>query len=105
LSTPVLIPAFESTGSLTGPTYSGRFAEACRAWLTKSPSPETRAAYARELHEFLRYAGIPPDRLEQLVAVRPPLVAAWRDGLRERGLSNTAIVRKITVLRSLFSYL
>src|SRR5205814_3879057 len=40
-----------------------------------------------------------------LAAIRPVHVTAWRDHLRDRGLGNAAIVRKITVLRSLFSYL
>lgn len=100
-----LIPAFERAGSLTTTALQGRFTEACAAWLAKSPSLETRAAYTRELHEFLRFAGIPTDHLDQLSTIRPPQVAAWRDQLRERGLANTTIVRKITVLRSLFSYL
>src|SRR5438132_763529 len=104
-STAALIPAFDGPGSLTTADVRVRFTEACTAWLTRSSSTETRAAYTRELRQFLNFVGIPPDHLEQLVTVRPHQVAAWRDHLRERGLSNVAIVRKITVLRSLFSYL
>jgi integrase/recombinase XerD len=100
-----LIPAFEGVAELTTADARGRFAEACAAWLARSASAETRAAYARELEQFLRFAGIPADRLEYLAAIRPHQVAAWRDHLRGRGLANTTIVRKITVLRSLFSYL
>jgi integrase/recombinase XerD len=105
LSSDVLIPAFAGRGTLTAADIRGRFTEACRAWLTKSPSLETRSAYTRELQQFLSFADIPADRLEQLAAIRPAQVAAWRDHLLERGLGNAAIVRKITVLRSLFSYL
>ncbi len=104
-STPTLIPAFERVGSLTAADIRVRFAEACTAWLTRSSSLETRTAYTRELRQFLDFVGIKPDQLEQLVTIRPNQVAAWRDHMRERGLSNVAIVRKITVLRSLFSYL
>ena len=104
-STATLIPAFEPAGSLTAVDVRVRFTEACTAWLTRSPSVETRAAYTRELRQFLDFVGIAPDHLEHLVSVRPHQVAAWRDHLRECGLSNVAIVRKITVLRSLFSYL
>lgn len=100
-----LIPAFETGTALTASDFRGRFAEACTAWLTKSPSLETRSAYFRELNQFLTFVGIAPDAVEQLATIRPPRVSAWRDALRERGLSNVAIVRKITVLRSLFSYL
>jgi integrase/recombinase XerD len=104
-STAALIPAFDGPGSLTEGDIRVRFTEACTAWLTRSSSTETRAAYTRELRQFLDFVGIAPDHLEQLVTVRPHQVAAWRDQLREHGLSNVAIVRKITVLRSLFSYL
>lgn len=105
LSSAPLIPAFQRGHVLTTSDIRGRFTEACSAWLTKSPSLETRAAYARELTQFLVFAGVPTDALERLTEIRPPHVAAWRDRLREGGLSNAAIVRKITVLRSLFSYL
>ncbi len=104
-STAALIPVFDGPGSLTAGDVRVRFTEACTAWLTKSSSVETRTAYTRELGQFLDFVGIAHDELEQLVMVRPYQVAAWRDRLRERGLSNVAIVRKITVLRSLFSYL
>lgn len=105
VSTASVIPAFEGPGRLTATDVRGRFTDACTAWLTRSPSLETRSAYHRELHQFLKFAGIPSNSLEQLTRVRPHHVAAWRDHLREQGLSNVAIVRKITVLRSLFSYL
>ena len=104
-STATLIPAFDGPGSLTAGDIRVRFTEACTAWLTRSSSIETRTAYTRELRQFLSFVGIAADELEKLATVRPPQVAAWRDYLRERGLSNVAIVRKITVLRSLFSYL
>ena len=104
-STAMLIPAFEGAGWLTTNNVRVRFAEACAAWLTRSASLETRAAYDRELRQFLHFVGIPPNRLEQLATIRPQQVAAWRDHLRERGLTNTSIVRKVTVLRSVFSYL
>lgn len=97
-----LIPAFAGPPELTGPANNVRFADACIAWLTKSTSFETRSAHSRELRQFLRFTGIATDHLDRLAVVRPHDVAAWRDHLRERGLSNTAIVRKITVLRSLF---
>lgn len=105
LTRPVLIPAFEPASTLTQQGVSGRFADACSAWLSKSPSAETRAAYQRELRQFLAFVGIAPHCLAKLATVRPQHVSAWRDHLRERGLSNAAIMRKITVLRSLFSYL
>lgn len=80
-------------------------AEACRAWLTKSPSSETRAGYARDLNQFLRFAGIPVGAWEELAGVRPSHVAAWRDRLLAAGQTNTSVGRKLSVVRSLFGYL
>jgi integrase/recombinase XerD len=105
VANPWLMPAFEPVGGLTKPPLQARFTDACTAWLAKSPSNETRAAYGRELKQFLRFLGMDPNHLDHLATVRPHHVSAWRDHLRERGLSNVAIMRKITVLRSLFSYL
>jgi integrase/recombinase XerD len=82
-----------------------QIAEACQSWLLRSPSPKTRSNYDRDLRQFLAFAGVPADRPEALAAIRPHQVAAWRDQLRETGLTNSSIRRKMTVLRSLFSYL
>jgi len=71
----------------------------------KSPSPDTRSNYQRDLVQFLAYAGVPADRPEALTAIRPHQVAAWRDHLKAQGLTNSSIRRKMTVLRALFSYL
>src|SRR5882724_1518830 len=79
--------------------------EACQAWLAKSPSPDTRANYQRDLRQFMFFAGYMADEQEYLVRVKPREVAAWRDSLMKQGLTNSSIRRKLTVLRSLFSYL
>ncbi|MCI0745344.1 MAG: tyrosine-type recombinase/integrase, partial [Verrucomicrobia subdivision 3 bacterium] len=99
------IPAFGGRKHLTQLELCARITEAAEAWLAKSPSPQTRDSYGRDLQAFLIWVGISAGQLERLVSIRPHQVAAWRDHLRERGLGNAAIVRKITVLRSLFSYL
>jgi integrase/recombinase XerD len=82
-----------------------RISEGLEAWLLKSPSLNTRAAYTRDLNQFLDFASIPPEHLGSLAAVRPQQVAAWRDALRASGLTNSSIRRKMTALRALFSYL
>ena len=82
-----------------------QIAEACHAWLMRSPSRDTRTNYARDLDQFRKFTGVPVDRPEALDAVRPHQVAAWRDHLVDAGLTNSSIRRKMTVLRSLFSYL
>ncbi len=79
--------------------------EAYNAWLTKSPSPDTRSNYDREVRQFLAFFEIPADALQQLAKIRPGHVAAWRDHLTNQGLTNASIRRKLTALRSLFSYL
>lgn len=81
------------------------FAEAFRAWLAKSKSASTRSNYARDLSQFLEFAGIKPSEVQLLAEVRPERVAAWRDELRARKLANSSILRKLTALRSLYSYL
>lgn len=90
---------------MTDRQLRGRMGEACQAWLARSPSLDTRQNYARDLGQFLAFVGVPANRLEVLAAVRPHHVAAWRDRLREKGLANSSIRRKMTALRSLFSYL
>src|SRR5262245_21428827 len=94
----------QGTGSSTAasPGLADQFREACRAWLAKSTSPDSRNNYQRDLHQFLAFVNIPADRPELLVKVLPRQVAEWRDHLKAKGLANNSIVRKLTVLRSLF---
>ena len=79
--------------------------EACQAWLMKSPSPATRENYQRDLQQFKAFVRIPAGEPELLVRVKPAHVSAWRDQLSKRGLNASSIRRKLTVLRSLYSYL
>jgi integrase/recombinase XerD len=79
--------------------------EAKDAWLVRSPSRDTRSNYERDLTQFIASAGVPERAWEHLAAIRPHQVAAWRDSLRADGLTNASIRRKLTALRSLFSYL
>jgi integrase/recombinase XerD len=104
---PVPNPAVPNAGASpeVPSVLRSQMAEACRAWLAKSPSPDTRSNYVCDLAQFLVFAGIPADRPEALASIRPHQVAAWRDSLRERGLTNSSICRKMSVLRALFSYL
>ena len=98
-------PVFTSGHTSSAAELRRQIGEACQAWLTRSPSHETRSGYARDLTQFLRFADIPTGTWEALASIRPSLVAAWRDHLLGRGLTNTAVSRKLTVVRSLFSYL
>jgi integrase/recombinase XerD len=78
---------------------------AVEAWLLRSNSKATRVNYAMDLDQFLEFIEAPIDALEHLLAIRPATVAAWRDHLRDNCLTNSSIRRKLTALRSLFSYL
>jgi integrase/recombinase XerD len=79
--------------------------EALEAWLVRTPSRNTRENYSLDLNQFLDFVKIPSDRLGQLAEVRPRQIAAWRDLLQAAGLTNSSIRRKMTALRSFFSYL
>ena len=79
--------------------------EAFQAWLTRSPSSETRDGYSRDLYQFLDFANVPNGEWEKLAQIRPGIVSGWRDHLLELGLSNTAISRELSVIRSLYGYL
>jgi len=81
------------------------FADAKMAWLAKSQSADTRSNYARDLSQFLTFIEVPAGHLEYLVNVRPADIAGWRDQLRAEGMTNATIRRKMTALRSLYSYL
>jgi integrase/recombinase XerD len=103
-SSRAIIPAFDSPRKEEAGSFVGRVREACQAWLTRSPSADTRSNYARDVAQFLRFLGH-ANRPEALLDVRPHHVAAWRDQLRADGLVNSSVARKMTALRSLFSYL
>jgi integrase/recombinase XerD len=78
---------------------------AVSAWLLRTPSPHTRKAYEHDLKQFLAHAGIAAGAYEHLPQVRPEHVAAWREQLSADDQTNSTIRRKLTALRSLFSYL
>jgi integrase/recombinase XerD len=97
------IPAFAG-GAVQGDVREA-IGKAVGAWLLRIPSPHTRKAYEHDLGQFMTFAGIPADAYEHLPHIRPEHVAAWRDRLAAGGMTNSSIRRKLTALRSLFSYL
>jgi site-specific recombinase XerD len=96
------IPAF--TGQVPG-SLREAIGRAVEAWLLRTPSPHTRRAYRLDLDQFLAASSIQPDAWEDLAAIRPEHVSQWRDRLAAEGMTNSSIRRKLTALRSLFSYL
>jgi integrase/recombinase XerD len=99
------LPAVNDWTALVGGESSSPLHDACRSWLMKSPSRDTRTNYARDLKQFLGFTNYGANAIDRLPEVRPHHVAAWRDALYADGLTNSSIRRKLTVLRSLFSYL
>jgi integrase/recombinase XerD len=102
---PVPAPAFSGTDRLQGASLREALLQAVGAWLMRTPSAATRKNYRRDLDQFLKFAGIDRVQPEQLLETRPEDVAAWRERLQDQGLANSTVARKLTVLRSLFSYL
>jgi integrase/recombinase XerD len=105
LTAAALPPEFERALHIEPADLRQSIEQAIQAWLLRTPSARTRAEYRRDLVRFLRFSRIDADRLDELVLVRPEHVAAWRESLQGQGLANSTIRRKLTVLRSLFSYL
>lgn len=98
-------PVFRRDHQPTSDELRGQIAEACQAWLVRSPSMDTRSGYARDLTQFLRFSDVGDGAWEDLASLRPSHVSAWRDSLLHAGRTNTSIGRKLSVVRSLFSYL
>ena len=97
------IPAFDR-GYLPN-DLRAEMTKAVDAWLLRTPSAHTRDAYSRDLGQFLAFSGIEADAFEQLAGIRPEHVSRFRDALTEAGQTNSTVRRKLTALRSLFSYL
>ncbi len=99
------LPAINPSAHASSLTLSEQIARACQAWLMKSPSPDTRSNYERDIKQFLAFVGVAGYEPEKLAGIRPEHVSAWRDHLLAHGLTNSSVRRKMTALRSLFSFL
>jgi integrase/recombinase XerD len=105
LTDDALPPAFSGPREFTRQEQNKLLAEAIRGWLMRTPSANTREDYERDLRQFLSFVKIHSEALDELSAVRPEHVAAWRESLQQAGRTNSTIRRKMTAIRSLFSYL
>lgn len=90
--------------------------EAKKAWLGKTQSEKTKIAYSNDLDQFLEFHGINPTHIEHMTRILPEQVTSWRDHLKREGgrvdaegnpqpAANSTIARKMTALRSFFSFL
>ena len=105
LTSSTLPPAFAGESPFPIKQLRQLIEEAIRGWLMRTPSQQTRVNYRRDLRQFVDFMKIDPVEVDELTRVRPEHVAAWRDEHQQAGRSNSTIRRKMTVLRSLFSYL
>ncbi len=101
----VLPPAFAGALPLAADDLRQTIQQAFGSWLIRTPSPHTRTNYLRDVRQFFAFMQLDADNVELLTAIRPGHVAAWRDHLSNRGCANATVRRKLTTLRSLFSYL
>ena len=90
--------------------------QAMDAWLAKTESERTKRAYRQDVEQFLDYLGIDPTHIEHMTRVLPQDVSDWRDELLRTGGrpdefgqptpgANATVARKLTSLRSFFSFL
>lgn len=100
-----MAPVFGGVVDLPAELLRNKIREVKLAWLLKSRSLNTRDAYERDLVQFMKFCGVEPTHLEQLLAVRPRHVASWIDTLLQAGCTNSSVARKVSAIRSLFSYL
>ena len=100
-----LPPAFGGQHPLTVESLRVAITRATADWLSRTPSVHTRAAYTNDIRQFMTFAEISPEEPERLVQIRPGIIAAWRDSLQSAGRTNATARRKLTAVRSLFSYL
>ena len=101
----VLLPTSANVNESSVHELHVQMLQAVNGWLLRSPSERTRDAYRREFAEFREFAGIGDDRFDLLTQVRPEHVARWRNVLLAAKLENSTVRRKLTVVRSLYSYL
>ncbi len=100
-----LVPAFARPFDADHERLRCLVGQAIHGWLTRTPSEHTRRTYARDLAQFLHFQNIRDSQIEALVSIVPAQVSAWRDHLASKGAANATLRRKLTTLRSLFSYL
>ena len=111
-----LPPAFGGAAPKSLAELRSVIERAMEAWLAKTESERTRVAYRMDVEQFLDFMGFNPTHIEHMTRILPDDVTAWRDHLLKNGgrpeadgkpqpASNSTVARKLTSLRSFFSFL
>jgi len=69
----------------------------------KHYSPHTIRSYQDDLVQFFDYIALQFGE-QSLKGITPPLIRSWLASLKEEGVSNRSITRKISTLKSFFKY-
>jgi integrase/recombinase XerD len=104
-ATTPLPPAFGGSLGDSVEEFRELLRRALESWLEKSMSPHTQKAYRHDVRQFMTFSGMPAGHYEELLRTLPGHVTAWRDGLTRDGMADMTVTRKVTTLRSLFTYL
>ncbi|MEM9409744.1 MAG: tyrosine-type recombinase/integrase [Planctomycetota bacterium] len=111
-----LPPAFGGAAPTSSVELRNVIKQAKDAWLARTESEKTRIAYGNDLEQFLAFHSFELDAVEVMTQILPEHVTKWRDHLLAFGgrpgqhgqalpASNATVARKITALRSFFSFL
>jgi site-specific recombinase XerD len=72
-------------------------------WFFNIENPRTRAAYKRDVKDFVAFVGIQNE--DELRIVKRAHVIAWRDAMKKKSLASSSIRRKLSAVASLFDFL
>jgi integrase/recombinase XerD len=72
-------------------------------WLANITNAKTRRAYQNDVREFIAYAGLA--NYGELRSIVRAHIIDWRRDMKQRGLEDATIRRKLSALSSLFNYL
>ena len=111
-----LPPAFGGAAPTNPVELRNVIKQAKDAWLARTESEKTRIAYSNDLDQFLAFHEFDINAVEVITQIVPKHVTRWRDHLLAFGgrsdqhghptpASNSTVARKITALRSFFSFL
>ena len=72
-------------------------------WLANQRTQKTKLSYKNAITSFMDCFGF--HSIDELRAVKMPLVILWRDTMKQNGMSNSTICHRLSALKSLFNHL